>query len=1026
MTEEQFRNQAEAGVTAEGTVLIEDGKVIDGNGRFAEMFGYRLHEVIGMSASDLVAEEDREKLLRRLRSANLEPCNALGAKRDGVLFPVEIWFRLIPYYGRRALMVSFADLARRERTESEARYRALTEATTDAILTIDEKSTISFANAAARHMFGYTEQEMLGSKLTMLMPERLRSAHEADFERYLKTSEPRQDWKSRITGLDKHGDEIPLEVSFGEYATNGRRFFVGLMREVTERVRADETFKESEELARRRLAELQSVYASIPVGLAFVDTDLRFVNINEELAQINGLLAADHVGKALREVLPTELASEVEALHRSVIETDEPVMDVELEGDTRARPGETRVWLANYHPVKDAKGKMLGVNAVVQDITERKRGERAGRVLADASSILASTLDYRARLKRLAHLAVPELADWCSVDILAEDGSLENIEVAHKDPEKVAPARRLQERYPPDPDSPHGAAQVIRSGWPELVSEVPGSMLDRGARDEEHRELLRELSSKSYMVVPLIARGRTLGAITLVSAESGRRYEEEDLRVAEAIAHRVALAVDNARLYEEARREIAERARTEEALRDTEQKYRSIVENAVEGICQSSLDGRWLMVNPAMARIFGYDSPEELVSEVQDLRRLWVEPEAWDEFASLMDERGAVSGFETRAYHRSGAIIWLSVNMRALRDEDGEITGFERIVEDVTERKALGELLEHQALHDSLTGLPNRTLLIDRLRHALARTDRHGAKVATLYVDLDDFKRVNDCFGHDAGDQLLIEVVRRIQSCTRSEDTIARLGGDEFVVVLEDLGEANEAIRAAERIIEALRHPVLFESSEAFAEASIGISIGASGEDSPESLLRDADIAMYRAKEDGKDHYEVFDPEMTARSVRRLWLERDLRKALADPAQEFQVHYQTESLIQIGEIVGAEALLRWQHPEHGLISPAEFIPLAEETGMIVELGGWALGEACRQAARWHASRADNEGEAPPFVSVNLSARQLRFPGMIQEVSEILEETGLEAESLTLEITETAAIRDVSTALDVLGALKRLV
>lgn len=471
MIEEQFRNQAEAGITAEGTVLIEDGKVIDGNGQFAEMFGYRLCEVIGMSASDLVAEEDREKLLRRLRSANLDPCNALGTKSDGALFPVEIWFRLIPYYGRRALMASFVDIARRERTKSEARYRALTEAATDAILTIDEESTISFANAAAQHMFGYSEDQMVGSKLTMLIPERLRSAHEAGFERYLRTSEQRLDWKSiRLPGLDKSGDEIPLEVSFGEYAADGRRFFVGLMRDVTERVRAEEALTESEELARRQLAELQSVYSSTPVGLSFADAELRFVNINEELAQINGLPAVEHTGKTLREVLPPEFADEVEPLYRRVIETGEPVVDVELEGETRARPGETRAWLASYHPVRDDGGRILGVNTVVQDVTERKRNERALRVLADASSILASTLDYRARLKKLARLAVPEVADWCAVDILAEDGSLENIEVAHKDPEKVALARRLQERYPrtrtPPTERPRSYAPAGRSWSP--------------------------------------------------------------------------------------------------------------------------------------------------------------------------------------------------------------------------------------------------------------------------------------------------------------------------------------------------------------------------------------------------------------------------------------------------------------------------------------------------------------------------------------------------------------------------------
>jgi diguanylate cyclase (GGDEF)-like protein len=341
-------------------------------------------------------------------------------------------------------------------------------------------------------------------------------------------------------------------------------------------------------------------------------------------------------------------------------------------------------------------------------------------------------------------------------------------------------------------------------------------------------------------------------------------------------------------------------------------------------------------------------------------------------------------------------------------------------VQDVTERKVLEERLEYQAFHDPLTDLANRTLLTDRLGHALAQTGRRSTKVAVLFMDLDNFKYVNDSLGHEVGDRLLVAVAGRVKGCLRSEDTIARFGGDEFIILLEDITDEDEATAAAESIARTLRPPLAIDGHEIFVTISIGIAFGGSAEDRPEGLLRKADVAMYRAKDKGRDRYEVFRPEMGDSPLRRFGLEGDLRRAVE--REEFVVHYEPIVSVRTGETVGVEALVRWKHPERGLLVPAEFVPLAEETGLIATIGRWVLRAACRNAREWQ-WRCPRDHH--PNISVNLSARQFRDPQVVGIVRDVLRETGLEPGSLVLEITESVAMNDAALTIAILSQLKNL-
>ncbi len=469
-------------------------------------------------------------------------------------------------------------------------------------------------------------------------------------------------------------------------------------------------------------------------------------------------------------------------------------------------------------------------------------------------------------------------------------------------------------------------------------------------------------------------------------------------------------------------RDITERREAEERLRRAEAKYRSIFENAVEGIFQTTPDGYYMDANPSLARIYGYDSPEEMTGSLTDIsRQLYVDPSRRREFLRQMSESGAVSSFESQVVRRDGEIIWISENARAVYDLDGTTLFFEGTVEDITKRKVAEERLLHDALHDKLTGLANRALFMDRVGQAMGRLHRDPAALfAVLFLDCDRFKNVNDSLGHMAGDELLVLLAGRLDAALRPGDTVARLGGDEFGVLLTEIHDVADATSVAERIQKEMRVPFPISGQEVFASASIGIAIANEEYQKTEDLLRDADMAMYRAKATGKARHEVFDAGMHIRAVALLQLETDLRWAIE--RGEFQVYYQPIVELESGGVVGFEALVRWQHPEKGLVSPGEFIPIAEETGFIVPIGHWVLQEACRQVVEWHGLfPSDN----PLSISVNLSGRQFSQPDLIEIIERVLEETGLPPRCLKLEITESAIMEHAQAVTDRLLKLRAL-
>ena len=462
--------------------------------------------------------------------------------------------------------------------------------------------------------------------------------------------------------------------------------------------------------------------------------------------------------------------------------------------------------------------------------------------------------------------------------------------------------------------------------------------------------------------------------------------------------------------------------RAQEALKESEERYALAARGSNDGLWDWNLSANIVHFSPRWKAMLGYlegqigDRPEEWFDRIHDADRERVKEEI------AAHQKGLTPHFESehRVLHKDGSFRWMLSRGVAVHDSSGNALRMAGSQTDITEGK----------VSDPLTGLPNRLLFIDRVGRLIKHKKRRKDHLfAVLFMDLDGFKMINDSMGHLIGDQLLLGVANRLEKCLRSTDTVARLGetftvarlgGDEFTVLLDDIKDPSDAKRAADRMMKALATPFILGGKEVFTSVSIGIALSNTAYELPEEILRDADTAMYRAKSLGKARYEVFDADMRASVMARLQLETDLRRALE--RGEFRNFYQPIVALVSGEIAGFEALLRWQHPTRGLLGPIEFIPVAEETGLIRELGWWNLREACRQISEW---RAGLIAHRHLTISVNLSAKQFLQPNLVEDIKKLLRELALSPEALKLEITESTVMADPSAAVEMLQQIKSL-
>jgi diguanylate cyclase (GGDEF)-like protein/PAS domain S-box-containing protein len=546
---------------------------------------------------------------------------------------------------------------------------------------------------------------------------------------------------------------------------------------------------------------------------------------------------------------------------------------------------------------------------------------------------------------------------------------------------------------------------LIEAGGISVTAPEEAWSLSALSADAEARRVELRLPDGHLHVLPLTLRGEARGMLA-VTVERASRAVEGSLA---SLATEVSLALESAALTEEVHR------------RAGEARFASLVQHSSDLITVLDRDATVIYQSPSVERVLGYPAEEIVGTRFDSL----LQPGEQGRLAHLLADppaggAGAPQVLECALRHRDGGMRqfeMLYTNLLA----DENVRGIVLNGRDVSERKAFEEQLAHQAFHDPVTNLANRALFVERARHAVARARRETTGLAVVFMDLDDFKTINDSLGHAAGDAVLVEVAKRLDGAIRASDTAARFGGDEFAVLLEDTDSAQDAADAAERILESLAGPLRLDGKELLVGASLGIAVVAGGTAADaDELIRNADAAMYIAKRDGKGGYRLFEPAMHEGVVERLELRADLQRAMA--AGQLELHYQPVVRLTDGGVTGVEALLRWRHPERGIVPPDVFVPLAEEMGLIVPIGRWVLREACRQARQMQTLLP---AEPPLSMAVNLSVKQLQHSDIAGDVSDALAESGLHPGCLTLEITETVMMTDTDTALQRLNDLKAL-
>ncbi|MBA2343801.1 MAG: PAS domain S-box protein [Rubrobacter sp.] len=837
---------------------------------------------------------------------------------------------------------------------------AIFESVAVGMVILDGTGRISGANPAFRRTFGYADGDLSGALFSDLIHHDDVAESEAAFR---ELTEGKLDHHSAVRRcLKKDGGVLLARLTASPLRgeDQGSGAIVMVVEDVTERKEAEEALGESE----RRFRQL---FENSSSALFVHDEAGRIVDCNSEACRALGYT---------REEL---LALSVGDLATSLL----------TEEERRGQQGET-LW---ERVLRARPGQIVGSDS---NNLRRKDGSTFP-VEVDVGAI-----DYRGRRMIFAS---------------ARDVTLrwQTEEELRKSERRLSEAQRIARLgnwdYDLDRDEAYWSDEMYRIFGFGVQSFVPNyRSFFRSVYPDDLPEVLRSIRSILY-------GGENVSVDYRIIRPDG------DVRDLHTQCEAIRDAGGRPRRLIGAVQDVTERRRAERALQEAEERYRTLVEQIPAATYIDSADSASSAVytSPQMEEMLGY-APEEW-AEDPDLWKKILHPDDRDRVLAetrRTNDTGDHFEIEYRMISRDGRVVWVRDEAVLLRDEEeGEPRFWQGIIFDMTERKSLEERLSHQAFHDPLTGIPNRTLFANRLDHALAREDRRDDSMAVLFLDLDNFKVINDTLGHEIGDGLLVAVAERLTASVRPADTVARLGGDEFTILLEGVEDDWEVAAMASRLEDELRAPFLVDGHEIFVTASIGVVPQISYGNEAQELLRDADLAMYRAKENGRGRYEVYDPGMRERASGRLTLERDLR--LAVERGEIQVHYQPKISMDTGAFIGAEALARWDHPERGLLGPDAFIPAAEETGVILPLGRQVLQDACEQARKW----SEAMPEAQPHVCVNLSARQFQQEDLVEEIAGALRHSGLAPESLILEITEGILMEDAEAAVVRLRNLKAI-
>jgi diguanylate cyclase (GGDEF)-like protein/PAS domain S-box-containing protein len=1046
-----------------------------------ELTGYRREDLVGNQVAayvDLIQPEDREMVARRVREA------LARRERFSVEYRLldragrEKWVQetgvgIYDSDGQVEALEGFiTDITERRSAEqalreSETRFRSLTALSSDWYWEQDELYRFTFVSTGLRSVGAAEPHEYVG-KTRWEVP---------------GSRPPQGGWESHRAMLDRHEPFRDIEYSrtlpdgsvrhysFGGepmFDARGRfRGYRGVGREITRQKRAEE------DLVRFRVAmELSRD------GIFLIDRHtMRYVDVNATACRMFGYTRDELLSMGPADLNPGLPGEELERRLDEAISLGGKPSEIDSVGRLNRRKDGSTFPVEVYRTAIRMGGRDIIV-AFTRDITEMKRAREelvrfraAMDTAADAIFLLdletMKYLDVTASTCRMLGYSREELLQLGPREINIDFDEVEfrkqyeHVKSLGEDRYELDARPRLLRRRDGSTVPVEVYRRFVRVGDQDVLVAVARDVtLARKAQEDLTRFraametaaeaiLLTDFDSMRFLDVNETAcrmlgysreellqlsapdvnpdsdvselrerfeRTRALGTGSVVSERDERYLKRKDGTVFPVEIHRRYFRAGDRDMIVSVSHDISERRRAEAALRLRDRAMQAST-NAII-ITSALLPGDPIeYVNPAFERITGYAADEAIGRNCRFLQGADRDQAGLNELRAAIRE-GRDAQVLLRNYRKDGTLFWSQLTVSPVRDPSGRITHFVGVAQDITEAVQYREQLEHQANHDALTGLPNRNLLSDRLAQGIAYAQRHRCVLATLFLDLDNFKLVNDTLGHRAGDDLLREIGRRLKACLREDDTVARLGGDEFVLVLNDQPGKESVTQAVHRVVEAVERPILLENQELIGTCSIGISLYPDDGVDGDALLKNADAAMYRAKSAGRNSFQFFSADMNAELSQRLTLEASLRRALE--REEFRLFYQPRIGLRSGAVEGLEALIRWQSQEFGLVSPARFIPVAEDTGLIVPIGDWVLHAACRQMRAWH-----DRGFPRVAVSVNISPRQFRRKELVADVARALEASGLEARYLEIEVTESLVMESAEEFVATLHALKAL-
>lgn len=952
------------------------------------------------------------------------------------------------------------------------RLAAIVRSSNDAIISKSLDGTIQTWNEGAERVYGYSARGAIGQSIAILDPDGECGSHAAILDAVRSGREVRHFEAVRVK---KNGDRIVVDLSVSPIR-NVAGAIIGassVARDISDRARAEVSLRASEE-------QYRLVFESNPVPMWVFDRDtLRFLAVNEAAVRQYGYSESEFLEMSIQDIRPSEdvpaflenVGQRLSGLQGPTMwkhrRKDGTVINVEIVAHDMAYFGHDAELVAAYDVTERLRSQMLlrDSEAKYRVLFEESPDahwllDKDGFVDCNAAALrmfgLHSPADFThppassppnqpdatpsrsaAELRIASAFAKgSETFEWLyrrnDGEMVLVEVNLAALQLCGRDV-LMASARDITER------KRNEEALKFKTALLEAESETsPDGIL---AVDENNRIILANrrfaqqfgisqemLDAKDdFPVRKCVTEQVEDPEAFLERVDYLYRHAEEhttdELRLKDGrIFERYSAPLEDADHHQRGRiwyfHDITERRMAEAAARQAEESYRTIFENAVIGIFRAAPDGRPITVNRALAQIHGYETADQLIAEVSNAgTQLFVNPEEMTTLVKTAATGIHVRNAEVEVYTRTKARRWIRVNCQAVCDGNGTVKFVDGTTEDITERKRAEERVESLAYYDTLTGLPNRSLLYDRIAQALARGRNTKETTAIIFIDIDRFKLINDSLGHTVGDRLLKGIAGRLRRAVRGKDTVARIGGDEFVIVMEDIWTRDVEIAAA-RIVKELSSTFFIDERPLHATCSVGISLYPENGNDRETLIRYADQAMYAAKESGRNTYRFFSAELNAQIQERTSVERDLRLAL--DRDEFFLVYQPQMVIETGKLAGFEALLRWQHPENGLIPPKSFIEIAENSRLILTIGEWVLRTACYQAKRWL-----DKGLLRVPVAVNISAVQFGHDNFADLIGRVIEDTHLPPEFLELELTESLLLSNQDSVISVLRDLRTM-